>query len=444
MTSADKRRVFIVGLVRLRDDFVAAEDAVLDLARFTVAQQANLDAEAGAIRELALRFLPESASEELQQQVYDEASKYWSRIREVQVETKDLDDASRDERRNELISAAEVELRDQLGAIGITAPIPALIYQKFRSVQARKKRAPMLMESLLITAVSQFEVFVSQLIATSLRFDDRPIKGAERRFTYSEVVDSGTSMRDFKRWVVDDFVTKLMRGSLDDWLGFISKAIRLDAELRKQVHDDLVEVVQRRHLFVHNGGKVSESYLANVGRRAAGLAAGTRLEVDSEYLLTAIERLTLAGLVLAQGAIHAVARSDSSEDALVRRYWGSINEVLFEKMLAKRWWCPSRAFPMMEDYLPDAECANLVRVNSWHSAAKLAPDVSVNKEIASWDVSSLHPRFKLAKLCLLGDVAAASEMVKGLLRSGDLKQLDVDTWPILEDVREYHLKSSSE
>ena len=436
-SAAPRNLAFAKIITGLREEYLASQDAILDLGRFAIAQASSLDAEEGAIRDLAARFLPEGSNDDVKRAFYQAASDFRVRIQEIVEDTSELEGAAQAEIRDRRLEEAESKLKADLEPIRIGAYLPGLLFQKFMAVQARKKRAPVMLESLLVMGVSNFENFVSKLATTSLAYNDGPMKSSNRKYSYAEVVELGGATNEFRARVIDDYVTELMRGGLSEWLGFVATAVRMPESAREQMHDELVEVVQRRHVLVHNGGRVSALYNRNSGARTVEVSIGERLGVNAGYLENAVERLSLAGIVLAQGALSAVCAKGARGDEDINATWGSVNEVLFEMMIARRWYCPGRSFELIKDMLPNSEYRTLVMVNSWYSTLKTSPQDAVLQRARDWDVSSLHPKFKLARSCILGEASVASGLAEELLASGELSQMNIDTWPILECVRVY-------
>lgn len=80
------------------------------------------------------------------------------------------------------------------------------------------------------------------------------------------------------------------------------------------------------------------------------------------------------------------------------------------------------------------EC-NAVRVNRWIAQKRLKGTDSIAHEVKRWDISALQRTFELAQKALLDDPVAV-EVALDLAKSGELPREAIDTWPLLDDLRD--------
>jgi hypothetical protein len=106
-----------------------------------------------------------------------------------------------------------------------------------------------------------------------------------------------------------------MVGGLTEWDKWWAKPAQLGCTLQSLSYDanQLVELLQRRHVVTHTAGRASDRY---VRLTSSGVARGELLRVTPEYVRAGLENLSAVGLRLAlltakkflpAGAMQAVA-----------------------------------------------------------------------------------------------------------------------------------------
>ncbi|MDP9885484.1 hypothetical protein J2W21_003007 [Sinomonas atrocyanea] len=311
---------------------------------------------------------------------------------------------------------------------------PVHCVMAYINASARPKRASMLFDSLLTTAVGNFEVLVSAIVREFLRLRPAAIRSDETRYSLADIEDHET-LDDFRAYCAERYAEGLLRGGFDDWMGFFEKRVRgvsIDSIAADTVQ--LREVFQRRHLVVHNGGIVNNLYLTKMKTLAPKPKVGSRLVVEYEYLQSAIDHLTVAGVLLQFRTMKALLKDEQSgaADAM-------ISKAVYDLLSQARW---SAALHIAQSAHPDCSSEQdriILRVNAWLAKKRISGAVSIRREVEAWQVEALAPRFKMARLALLDDTKAAYDLGKRLVEIEELAKEEWRTWPLLEEVRAYEL-----
>lgn len=100
------------------------------------------------------------------------------------------------------------------------------------------------------------------------------------------------SLDDFKTRLIEQEVESVSRRPFEDQVKWVEKLIGLDS-IKKTFErwPELIEVMERRNLFVHNGGFVNERYIDNINRNGnsiEGLKVGDELHVTRVYYNKAV------------------------------------------------------------------------------------------------------------------------------------------------------------
>ncbi|ALE06951.1 hypothetical protein AL755_18285 [Arthrobacter sp. ERGS1:01] len=228
----------------------------------------------------------------------------------------------------------------------------------------------------------------------------------------------------------------LLRGGFDDWMEWFGKKRNIKVPGVTEDAGALVEIFQRRHLLVHNGGVVNKFYLSKVSGPELPVL-GDRLHVGTQYLENSVDELTVAGVKLSFSLLQKMAPNEVDLEELSHRL-----EHLSFDLLSAGYFRP--VFSLNDwhlGFVKDSERRLIVMVNKWIAMKKMGLAERVCIEVAEWDTATLSGTYRLAKLALIDDNAAAYSLVKAMISAGELRRESWRDWPLLEGVREFELKN---
>jgi hypothetical protein len=272
----------------------------------------------------------------------------------------------------------------------------------------RRPLLPTMRRALLITAVANAETMLI---------------GVLRRIRY----DGGGADRWGSIWnspELDKAVRRLTRGSIEDWVPQVFADLGVDLPAASCDWDAVREVWARRHVLVHHAGIADQRYV----ERVAGAVEGTILEVDSEYLRTAIDLLSgfLLGIILTAWA----TLLDRSTFVVQLAYmYAAIAES------ERRWPLAENLHMVAARIESDREHAAASQVNGWLARTHWRGSDSVHDDAAHWVTDGLPRRFRLARTILLGELDAAIAMLPELLGSREITTDDLREWPLFVPLR---------
>jgi len=148
-----------------------------------------------------------------------------------------------------------------------------------------------LRQSLFVRIVSQFEVF---LVDTVLEISNRsidPFKQQDKMLQYHQAeLLSYKSIDDIFFDIVTDECRQLTSQGFSYSRKYYEKRFGIHLENSGVLIDDIEEIHERRHLFVHRGGIIDSKYQK---RFAPYLDVDDQLEISEQYILTALDKLTV-------------------------------------------------------------------------------------------------------------------------------------------------------
>ncbi|WP_144316961.1 hypothetical protein [Streptomyces sp. sk226] len=308
---------------------------------------------------------------------------------------------------------------------------PAFMSRLHETLQ-RPPRLPIFLQSTMVSLVSNFEVLFSSLVADYYEITPQALEAASRdkgkEFSLRELKEMDT-LSDAIDIAIGRRVDELMFGSFTDWKKFFSGKMNLDFEDYAINWDSLQEIFQRRHVIVHNGGRVSLRYLRNVAPQyAADVKVGDALRIDQKYVEQAADELLAFGFLLSMAMGIKLAKQE------LLHFNSRLHTFTYRNLVRKRYRVVEKCANFGEKISAGMDDDLTYRVNKW-IAKKGLGDETVDPEIRDWDTVALDSRYKLAKHCLLGQEAEAMEILESLYASGDLGFEDIIEWPLLQPLR---------
>lgn len=335
---------------------------------------------------------------------------------------------------HELAKKGELDLNDLEELIQREFKDAPTLFAKFAwkfhgQLFAPSKRA-LLNNSMLVTAVSIFEATLASIFSMQFHTFPALIDASERKFSLADLKEFD-SIEDATESAIEDRVDSLMRESFTDWEDWFKKRAGVVLADLCIDRDSLVEVIQRRHLLVHTGGRVSRQYLERVS--ATEPPVGTVLHVSAEYLNDALDSLDVLGVAL--GMTVAAAWDPDTKSKAVRELNNmSVSLIDQERHKAARKICDvGGSLGDGSDWFDHA-----LRVNAWIASKQLHGPESIEGGVSAWNVSALSPEFQLAKLALLDEHEKVFELLPKLIESTDISFAAVESeWPLFKELRDH-------
>ncbi len=298
----------------------------------------------------------------------------------------------------------------------------------WNAVSMRRRGSRILRDSLLMSAVSEFEILVASTIKGALRVKPEILRRGGRQYTMQQI-DPFESLDEFRAWCAEDKADELLRGGLQKWMKWFTE-IGVSVPGVTDLPLQLVEIFQRRHLLVHAGGIVNDAYLDKVSGIENPPSKGVQLHVSADYLRETIDTLTAAGVKLCGATARKLASVDDKyviDSDLLDVEFSLLIRGEYEVVKNVNEW--HLKFPIDESWrIP-------VQVNYWIARKKLNDGESVRAEVESWEVEDDLSR--LVKLALLDANEEAHDLATELLASEELNVDSWQNWPIFEGVRAY-------
>ncbi len=303
-------------------------------------------------------------------------------------------------------------------------------------IKAHDLSKEILPQALVVALVSQFDLFVAR--AVRYIFNKKPLmlKAIEKNITYAEI-DALGDLEKVKEYLIEKEIECLLRESHIDQIGWFEKKLSTKLQTDQKLIADFVEITQRRNLFVHSDGIVSQQYISKCreyGQDCEGMKAGDKLTVTQEYFSHVSDRLVEIGCKLGQ----IIWRKIEPEERLKANE--ALNELTFDLINNGR---HKAAADILKLFLEEKKNFALDDVNeyivimNYAQAQKWAGNQTECRKILSgvtWQ--SKRDDFLLISLVLLDEYDEASRVMKLLGKERHtINKVNYQYWPIFKEFR---------
>ncbi|MFV8343209.1 hypothetical protein [Flavobacterium sp. XS2P39] len=288
-------------------------------------------------------------------------------------------------------------------------------------------------ESLFVSLISQYDAFLNQLLKTLFKIRPEYINNSERELSFSQL-NEFDSIETAREYVVEKEVESVLRKSHSEHFDYLENKLTIPLRKDLPIWQTFIEITERRNLFVHCDGIVSNQYLKVCKENKCdltGIELNKRLKISSDYLNNAYKCL----YELSTKLTHTIWRKLIKEDYQFADE--QLNEICYTLITNGQY--------SLADILLDFACKqtkfhndsakNYYIVNK--SLSKyLQEKTDIAKEIIeSKDWSASSDNFKLAHLILTEKFDEAYLLMKKIGQNGEVIKEHYKIWPLFYKLR---------
>jgi len=287
-----------------------------------------------------------------------------------------------------------------------------------------------LFQSSLISAIVFLELTISRLLHCHITEypDSASIK--DKPLSLEEIRSLGT-LEEAEKYLIDREVESIMFSGLSGWTSYFKKKIKLPHRDFADLHDDLVEISQRRNLLVHNGGIVNSIYLRNVhSKYTQGVEVGDKIEISREYIDGAITIIELVGA-------YFILEMWKKAIKICPERVDTVMGEAYLQMLDNNWRPAKYMFRyLLSESGIQAESKLMSQINYWQCMKWNGEYEEIKTEMENADFSAYSGKFQLALAALKSDKDAFFSILDSIVPS-EIQVEDVLEWPLFREMRGY-------
>ncbi|MCG7346092.1 hypothetical protein MHZ92_18425 [Sporosarcina sp. ACRSL] len=265
-----------------------------------------------------------------------------------------------------------------------------------------------------------FKDFIHNLDVSNQVIKDKPL-------TYYDLKNIG-SIEDAKTFLLDQYIENLLRNSFEEWIKELDKKVNINLHSVRELKEEIIlvtETLQRRHLIIHNDGKINDLYINKIDPSLRNnLIKGETLELDDGYIQSRISVFRKFGLILIY--LYGLKKYKNSLDDFFYDYHGLLVGILDKDCGGVRF-----IFDKFSELNLEYSSKLMSKINYFLSY-KLNKDDSVDDEIDKFDTSALSVEYRMAKNILIGDDQAEKDALEFFKSIDDDYFISVMDWPLIK------------
>ncbi len=295
-----------------------------------------------------------------------------------------------------------------------------------------------LFRNYVVSLVSQFDSFIGSIIKTMFYLRPDLLNQSEKPLTFSNLMDFG-SIETARNYIIEKEIESVLRENHANHFKWLES--KLNVQLRKDlaIWPTFIELTERRNLYVHNNGIVSNQYIKICSEHKVNFEvepkAGSELGVTIDYFDQAFKCVFELGIKLSQVMWRKLLpkKIEDSDRTLLN--------ISFELIQNKQYVLAQELLDFCDKYITSfsSEDMKLRLIMNRAQAYKWQGNEETCKEIINkrdWTASS--DMFKLASQVLLDDFENAFITMKSIGSSSDhINQTSYKEWPIFREFRKH-------
>ncbi len=291
-------------------------------------------------------------------------------------------------------------------------------------------------QSFLVCLVSQYDAFIRSLFGTLLLNNRNILKGSNKNLEISTLLSFAT-INEAYEWLVEQEVDSTMRKSHSDQFDFVETMFAVEWQRKEDpLWRSFVEVTERRNLFTHTDGLVSDQYLKICAENAVQLEAvvvkGSLLTATDEYFRRAYETLLEMGIKLCQ-VLWRKHLPDQLELADQ-----SLQEIILDLLKTGRTHLAKNLLVFLTSTLKSKvhhqDVLLVGKVNLAIALKELGDRRGFATCLASEDWDQKDPKFQLAEAVLQERHHQAVELMRKV--GAGIHKADYRSWPLFKGFRD--------
>lgn len=288
--------------------------------------------------------------------------------------------------------------------------------------------------SFIVSLVSLYDAFVGSLVRSVYLRKPDLLSGSERQITFSELMSFGNIDLAVEH-IIDKEIETLLRKSHVEQFSWMASKFSTKLEDNSDHWRRFIEVTQRRNLFVHANGRVSQQYLdvclRNLCFTANSVNRNDQLDADFDYFDTAYESFLIISIKLAHSLWRKLLPLEIVEAD------GNLIDIGMTLLNEQKFSTANLVFKFAGD-LPrfSSEKTRLtIAINLAQSYKWMGDEKMCTATLNKIDWSASEDIFKLCHSVLLENYSEATKIMTKIGAFSSPTKAQYKTWPVFRKFR---------
>lgn len=301
-------------------------------------------------------------------------------------------------------------------------------------IDAVARKTPMqghlIRQGALTMLFSHFEGALAALLHLYYERYPAALPADKQTLTLTDLRQVG-SVSEAEKLIVGKEVDSVLRQGTEEQIAYFRNRLKIKVEPLIGLMSSLVEVAQRRNIYVHNYGKVNRQYLASVDQALATqyqAETGKKLQLSTDYLLSSIDTVDAVAAMLIQTCWRKWDKPKDADSNLLSHIYEALQEQRYEyvKVLA--------VFAKGADMVEDVS-RRIVVINHAIALRETGDQEGVNRIIQETDWSAASLRFSLALHVLRKEQDGFLKLLPRVVAAEQITVEELQEWPLFKPWR---------
>jgi type IV secretory pathway TrbF-like protein len=307
----------------------------------------------------------------------------------------------------------EADVNQSADNKAVTVPVDRI--GAFRRLHSQVERALFARKTVprtfIVSLISHYDAFLGGIIKALFLMKPDVLSASEKNITFSQLLEFG-SVENAREYIVEKEVETVLRKSHSEQFDWLETKFGLELRKGLDAWPTFIEVTERRNLFVHSRGIVSNQYLTVCEKHGVifedDIQVGQELEVPPDYFNSAYECIFEIGVKLA----HVLWRKVQPGDREVAD--NNLIEIGYNLLAEERFTLARKILDFSAVTLKKHASEqnkrifviNRAQAYKWSGNSRAAESI-----LSEEDWSATSDDFKLAEAVLLNDFDEAEKLV---------------------------------
>lgn len=288
-------------------------------------------------------------------------------------------------------------------------------------------------ESLFVSLISQFDAYLNRLL--KILFELRPeyINNSERNLTFSELVEFG-SIEKAREYVIEKEIESVLRRNHSEHFEYLENKLGIPLRKNLAIWPEFIEITERRNLFVHSDGIVSNQYIKVCERNQVdlkGIKLNDRLKISGAYFNKTYRCLFELSVKLT----HTIWRKLLKDQiGMADR---ELNNICYELINSQQYDLADviLEFATSQKVFFNDAAKNVFVINKALSKFLQSKNEDALEVINQYDWSASSDDFKLAHLVINQKYEECYSLMRKIGKDGEVDKTNYRTWPLFHKMR---------
>lgn len=286
----------------------------------------------------------------------------------------------------------------------------------------------------LVGLVSAYDKFLSDLIRVI--FMERPelLSSSERNLSFKDLIEIG-SVEAARERIIDKEIETVIRKSHSEQISWLESKLNMPLTKDLDIWPDFIEICERRNLFTHTGGVISEQYLKICKDHGCSLEdknIGETIVISARYYEHAVAVVLEFGMKLVQ----VVWRKLLPED--IKRAANTLNHFSYGLITKRKYKLAAKMlrFGLYEMKKHGTEAIRKMMVVNYANAEKLGGNIELSSQILDGeDWSASTDSYRICVAPVKDEIETVISLMPRVIETSTMKIENFREWPVFETVR---------